>query len=389
MPQMAKKEALKYRIPDEWFRYDAQTLVQPISRAESAVHAFVTSPFQLEWLEEAARSRRLQEVTATCALAGHFLPSGSAAAEAAGNPSTAEGRAAATTYDWIDHLSAETTMTEALLLEMHGGFLGTNQPESDVLRRKDQQAYFGSPMQRGAKGGRECREALTALVAALAADSGHPPVIRGLAAHYHLWTIHPFGQANGRTARGLDCFFRQAAGLEGPHFLAMAPFYFAEQDGYRETLGEARRAGHDLTAFLEFALRGLALECEQALSSLQRQTSIVLFRDTMSALFGQIRNGKKGPMIARQLSILDLLLDDGHRPARQVYYRVAAGYASLQNPWKAFLRDLSDLEEIGAVEEHASSLSPRLSWPAEISTARFLDHYNQPGRFSASARHPA
>lgn len=391
---MAKKEALKYRIPDEWFRYDAESLMQPVSRAGGSVHAFVTAPFQLGWLEGTAHSRELQEITASCALAGHFVVSAAEErALLAGGPdlTAAEAVVGATakTYDWISKAPPETPVTEGLLLETHRLLVAAEPPESEGLRTKDAQAYFGDPGQRGAKGGRECREALAALVRAISTDTSHAPLIRGLAAHYHLWTMHPFNQANGRTARALDCFFRQAAGLRGPHFVAMSAFYLSEQEAYREALGEARRAGHDLTPFLEFALPGVTLECERALSTLRRQTSIVLFRDTMGTLFGQIRTGKKRPMVTRHVGILDLLLEEGEQPARQIYYRMAGVYASLRNPWKAFLRDISDLLEIGAVEEGASSLSPRLAWPSEITAARFMEHYSQAARFSMSAKHPA
>lgn len=372
---MAKKEALRYRIPDEWFRYDAESLMQPVSRAEGSVHAFLTAPFQREWLEEPAHVRKLQEISASCSLAGRPLVVSAAEAVV---------EATAKTYDWLSSAPPETPVTEALLLETHGRLIGAGPPDSGGLRAKEAQAYFGDPEQRGAKGGRECREAVAALVRAISTDMSHAPLIRGLAAHYHLWTIHPFDQANGRTARALDCFFRQTAGLRGPHFVAMSPFYLAEQRAYEEALGKARRAGHDLTPFLEFALRGLTLECERALSTLRRQTSIVLFRDTVGTLFGQIRTGKKRPMVSRQVGILDLLLEDGEQPARQIYYRMAVAYGSLRNPWKAFLRDISDLLEIGAVEESAASLSARLSWPSEITAARFVAHYGQAARFSVS-----
>jgi Fic/DOC family len=396
---MGKKEALKYRVPDEWFRYDAAALMLPFSRAEGSVRAFVTAPFERGWLEEAARSRRLREITASCALAGHFVHS-DAAEDLAGvgelTPAQSEVRAAARAYDWLSQLPVQTPLSDALVTGLHGRLRGGGAPSEpdglqkpDGLRNKDEQVFFGEPEQRGAKGGRECREAFAALIRAVSADVSHSPLIRGLAAHYHLWTLHPFSHGNGRTARALDCFFRQAAGLGGLHFIAMSEFYLSEQEAYRDALGQARRAGHDLTPFLEFSLEGLTRQCSGGGGELRRRTSVVLFRDTMGTLFGDLQTGKKRNMVGRQIGILDLVLQDGEQPTRQVYYRMAPDYASLRNPWKAFLRDVSDLVEIGAVQETTALLSARLSWPAEITPARFLEHYNQPARFSMSGRHPA
>jgi hypothetical protein len=376
---------LKYRLPEDWFLYDAGAILKGVTEAQEVAFAFCEMPFEQPWLDGASRCALDAEVEGTCR--------GRAGGENE-VPPDAEAAGVRAAYDWVSSLPGGIPVDEPLILDIHRRLeihrrLHTSESGSGSFRGKDDQVYFGEPLQRGAKGGRECQEAVRELVLAMDAHGSlHPPLIRGLALHYHLATIHPFGEANGRTARALDSLLRQKAGLAGPHFVPMADFYAEERSAYHASLGAARRSGHDLTPFLEFGLAGLARQCASRFDLLRARVSRALFERRMGDLFGRIRSGKRADMAARQLELLSIVLDAGRLPLDLAYGRLRSGYQRLKNPWKALLRDIGDLAELGALEVlgrgEAPELVPRLSWPREITDAAFLRHYTESQRTEMS-----
>lgn len=398
---MAKKEALRYRIPDDWLLYDPTVLARTISEAESVVFALTRTPYQRHWLTGPADRQLRSEIAGTCQLAGIIPPPEPGSLPQPDRPrfgtaiSTGALRVKAA-YEWLGSLEEGSDLSEALICELHRRLVAPDDDgdaddapiEDSGLRVKGHQAFFGDPLQRGAKGGRECREALSALLDALRATRDtHSPLLRSLAFHYHFLTIHPFADANGRTARALGSVLRQSAGLRAGHFVSMSGFYSSEREAYSKALSASRRTGHDLTAFLEFALHGLIQQCSQLFGELGTHVSIALFENTTRTLFGQIAQGKRTALAHRQQRILAIFLGRSARmPLRDLYGRMRGAYRTLKNPWKAFLRDVSDLLEIGALDaEDDGQLAARLEWPARITPERFLEHYLESPRSGTAA----
>ena len=127
----------------------------------------------------------------------------------------------------------------------------------------------------------------------------HDPIVQ-IAAHYHLAAMHPFLDGNGRTARALEALMLQRIGLRETSFIAMSNYYYHEQAQYLSTLAEVRRSGHDLTAFLSFALEGVTRQCQRLLTF--RPEGVVF--ESGSEPYSHLKTPKKRVIAERQLEII-------------------------------------------------------------------------------------
>jgi Fic family protein len=107
-----------------------------------------------------------------------------------------------------------------------------------------------------------------------------PPVVRALAAHFYLISIHPFGDGNGRTARGLESFLLYQAGINARGFYSLANFYYQHRPEYVAMLDHCRfNTDGDITPFVKFALRGLIEEQEFVQKEILAEVTVIAFRD--------------------------------------------------------------------------------------------------------------
>ena len=114
-----------------------------------------------------------------------------------------------------------------------------------------------------------------------------------------------------------------------------------------------------------------------ALKEIQTHIAKALFRDVLYDLFGRLRSERKRAIGKRQIQIVRHLLDFGKVDAMGLYKGVIQSYSSLQNPWKAFARDVIYLRELGAiaferVDENKVEVQARLEWPTEITESEFF-----------------
>ena len=152
------------------------------------------------------------------------------------------------------------------------------------------------------------------------------PVIRAVVAHFLLVSIHPFGDGNGRTSRGVESFLLYKAGVNVRGFYSLANYYYENRNEYVRLLDHVRfRSDPDVTPFVLFALSGLVAELEQVHSELLSQLTIVSFKEyvyeKMSAS-GRLRTrtGLRQFMLLLDLGdqtvALDALLAGSHPLAR-------------------------------------------------------------------------
>jgi len=158
------------------------------------------------------------------------------------------------------------------------------------------------------------------------------PVVRALVAHFLLVSIHPFGDGNGRTSRGVESFLLYKAGVNIRGFYSLANYYYQHRDEYVRLLDHVRFVSDpDVTPFVRFALRGLTAELEQMHSECMSQLTIVSFREhareKMSSR-GRIMSsaGQRQYMFLMELGeervAMDALLSGGH-PAARFYSNVS------------------------------------------------------------------
>ncbi|HYJ06249.1 MAG TPA: Fic family protein, partial [Chthoniobacterales bacterium] len=250
-------------------------------------------------------------------------------------------------------------------------------------RERDQNVIFGAPRHRGAEGGDECGVAIGQLVtAARTTFAEHDPLIQALALHYHFAAMHPFLDGNGRTARALEALMLQRIGLRDTLFIAMSNYYYEQKVGYLNALNETRANEHDLTPFLKFALKGIQAQCRRLSGEIKLQVAKALYRNTMTDLFGRLKSPRKRVMSDRHVQLLHLLLDEEEILLEELFKRTAHFYR-MKNPYKALIRDLSYLIELGAVgatrlpENAGFLIAIRLDWPTRITETEFFRHVKE------------
>lgn len=378
---------IRYGIPRDWIRYKPQEISGALAEAKAASMALKAIPYQKAWVESLQQVQLKREIAGTSRIEGAEFTDRELDAALQAAPvdlrtrSQRQARAAMETYRWIAAEGVKRPVNAGTILEIHRRIVtGADDDHCPpgFLRSGDQNVNFGQPRHRGAEGGVECRTAFEAFAEALRIHYPHHDVlIQALAAHYHLAAMHPFLDGNGRTARALEALIMQAGKLSEPFFIAMSNYYYAEKPRYLEALSQVRAREHDLTPFLVFALKGVALQCRRLMDEIRTSLSKALFRDVMYELFNRLKTKRTRVLAERQIAILRLLLDCGELGIKDLQARLASTYAPLRSPQKAFFRDLNNLLFLKAIShaEHPTDryrFSARLEWPTEITETEFF-----------------
>ncbi len=130
--------------------------------------------------------------------------------------------------------------------------------------------------------GQEVRDLMAQFVDWL--NNGPPrlwdPVIKAVVAHFYIVSIHPFGDGNGRTARGVESLLLLQAGVNARGFYSLANYYYRLRAEYIDHLDLVRfQTNGDLTPFVLFALNGLVEELEGVHELVLGEVRIISFRD--------------------------------------------------------------------------------------------------------------
>lgn len=381
---------IKYAFPDNWIKYNATQVAGSLANAKAAVLSLQTVPYQRSWVESLQKVELKREVAGTSQIEGaeftdHELEQAiSESPEALITRSQKQARAAMNTYQWIVKLPDDRPIGENLILEIHRNLiLGADDDHCPPgkIRGRDENVSFGQPRHRGADGGEDCERAFKAFSVALNQDfKGHDKIIQAIAGHYHLAAMHPFLDGNGRTARAVEALLLQRAGLKNIAFIAMSNYYYDEKIQYLKVLGQVREENYDLTAFINFALTGIEAQSKRLLAEIQREVSKALFRNLMYDLFNRLKSTRKRVIIERQIEILKLLLENEKMDLDTIVKRTAKDYNELENPFRAVIRDLRGLIDLGAIvakkkDERKWDIVIRLNWPTEITETDFYQKF--------------
>lgn len=106
------------------------------------------------------------------------------------------------------------------------------------------------------------------------------PIIRAIAAHFYVISIHPFGDGNGRTSRGVESYLLYKAGVNARGYYSLANYYYNRRPEYVESLDQVRfRSDPDLTPFIIFAVKGLVEELTAVHGEVLAAVRRISFRD--------------------------------------------------------------------------------------------------------------
>jgi len=386
---------IQYVAPICWIKYKKDEIFEEITNAKAAILALQTIPFQRRWVEELQKIQLKMEIAGTSRIEGADFAANeletaiqAETSEELRTRSQKQASAAVRTYRWIAGLPDDRPVNERLICDIHR-LIVTDCDEDHCppgrIRWEDQNVTFGTPRHRGAIGGKQCENAFKRLAIEVQTTfQEHDLLIQALALHYHFVAIHPFLDGNGRTARALEALMLQRAGLRDSLFIAMSNYYYDEKRAYLDSLAAVRANGHDLTPFLRFALRGVALQSSRLAEMIKNEVSRQIFRNLMHELFTRLESTRKRVIVKRQLGLLEKLLKtDGKIEFSELSNSVRDDYKSRKAPENAIIRDLNRLEDLGAIRiekaERKSKfgldryyISVRLDWPSRITEAEFF-----------------
>ena len=397
---MAALAVSRYAIPRGWIRYDPAAVFESLVQARTAAGVLNRMPHLPQWVEQVHEEQLRLEAAGTSRIEGaEFTQREQEEALAPDAPTRADLthsqrqlRSADATYRWLRSLPADRWITTDLILDVHRRIVtgcDDDHCEPGALRPDGWNVTFGTPLCRGVEGGAECRAVFDALCSAIAREfRQHDRIIQAMATHYHVGSMHPFGDGNGRTARALEAFMLRQAGVNDMVMVSLSNYYYEHQEEYLAALFAARQAGHDLTVFLRFALKAVADRCNAVAEAITANHKRTLFREFARSLFGQLRSPRRRVLADRQRRILEVLLEGSSISLDDLVTRVRVDYDGLKFPFRAMARDLVELEDLSAIGLDGERVTVNLDWPQQFSNSQLLQRYEgMPS--AASARSPA
>ncbi len=126
----------------------------------------------------------------------------------------------------------------------------------------------------------------------------HPILLAGIT-HYELVRIHPFTDGNGRTARAVALLLMYLAGYDVKRFFSLEEYYDENpEDYYRSLQSVSKNEAYDLTCWLEYFTKGVAIELDKI-----KQQVLKLSKDVQL----KTRVGHQVALSERQIKILEAI----------------------------------------------------------------------------------
>ena len=387
---MTSENVSLYFRPHRWIRYDAAAIMDALIAAKTAAGILRGLPYLPQWIAQVHEEQLRLEAVGTSRIEGAEFTQREQDEALAPESATRydlthsqrQLRAAEATYRWLRSQPADRPVNDAFIREVHRRFVtgcDDDSCEPGALRPADWNVSFGAPRCRGVEGGDDCRAAFDALCSAVADEfRQHDRIVQAIALHYHIGAMHPFGDGNGRTARALEAFMLRQAGVNELVMVSLSNYYYERKAEYLGALSESRRGGHDLTPFLIFALSAVAQQCETVANTIIDNHKRTLFRQFAVALFGQLRTPRRRVLVERQLAILESLLESGASDPFELMSRTELYYNTLKYPGRAYVRDIVDLLNLGALdfsndENDDYDVEVNLDWPQQFSESELIE----------------
>lgn len=374
---------IQYKQPKDWIQYDLKEIATPLAEAKAAVGTLKLLPRTRDYTEQWKAEQLRREAAGTSRIEGAEFTEdeldkalGKTVPDDKLTHSQRQARAAEQTYRYLAELRTNIPFIN-LVKEIHRHIVKNcddDHCEPGVFRRSGRNVIFGQPSHRGVEGGEACEKALNNLATAVAGKfREHDPLIQSFAVHYHLASIHPFGDGNGRTARAAEAFMFRKAGLQDEIFIPVSNFYYENNAEYLRVLSKTAQNNADLTDFLKFGLRGIQTLCNNATKETVLHLRKSLFRERMHELFKKLESPRKRVIAERQMSMLNFLLEKDTVKPQEFLNAMEPNYRRLKKSFEAFLRDVQKLEDLEAIniDEKFTKVSINLSWAEKMSEEEF------------------
>ena len=130
------------------------------------------------------------------------------------------------------------------------------------------------------------------------------PVLKSGIVHYELVRIHPFLDGNGRVARALSTLILFLEGYDIRKFFSLEEYFDSDAASYYEALQSVEKNKDDLTFWLEYFTKGLAIE----LSKIKDKVEKISVDASLKEKLG----GKPLMLTDRQLKIIEYIQKTGY-----------------------------------------------------------------------------
>lgn len=145
-------------------------------------------------------------------------------------------------------------------------------------------------------------------------DGGEPPYIVAGVAHYGITDVHPFADGNGRVARLFQAALLMKAGVLPGRMFSFERYYAEDRSAYYAALRSVRLRTLNMEFWLDYFLRGLALEYERVATAVGDLSSLTAGGD-----------GEPLRLTAAQQEAVTVLRVNGRREFSRREYEAIAG----------------------------------------------------------------
>ena len=169
------------------------------------------------------------------------------------------------------------------------------------------------------------------------------PVLSSAILHYRFEAIHPFADGNGRAGRALALWELYRRGFDTHHIFSVDEFYWQDRPRYYAALQAVRKAGDDLTSWLEYSAEGLQQTLERAWQRIQ----------LLSVAKGRARLVLR----PKQEQLLQLLRARGSLAPREIWDSLAISKQGAMDLLRPLL-DAELIERVGTLKHGRYVLKP-------------------------------
>lgn len=173
-------------------------------------------------------------------------------------------------------------------------------------------------------------------------DTVHPVLKAGILC-YEIARIHPFTDGSGRTSRIVATYSLYSDGYDIKRFFSLEEYYDQNLDAYYQALESVEDNADDLTEWLEFFTKGLAVELERIKKKVLDLSRDVKLRQDI----GQVALNE------RQIELINFMQEHG-RVRNKDWQGMFPDVSD-----DTILRDLKDLKKKGIVQKRGRTKAAR------------------------------
>lgn len=166
------------------------------------------------------------------------------------------------------------------------------------------------------------------------------PVLRAGITHYELVRIHPFVDGNGRAARSFAVLVLLRENYDVKRFFSIEEYFDKNAEDYYQALQKVAKKRGDLTPWLEFFSKALAIELTKIKERVRSLSIDFRWRD---------RLGRQIALSERQIKLIEYLTEHGElfmKEARKMFPMISDD---------TILREIKDLMEKGILRKRGKT----------------------------------